>query len=242
MSVTHRSDSSVNYGSRTNTTITAPTGITNGDTLTIGFAIGSTGTPPTPTPPAGFNILPGYPTIMSDVSIVAPGDFKVLVYVWGKIASGEAGDYTITHASANTTAYMSCDEGADTANPYNPNPSITVQTNSPANPATTGGVTTVNDGSLVIWLLVAWDFFVAPTPPAGATPTFTERFNGAASIMYAADGVMSPAGATGAKSMNLTASQDDAWSASLIVINAAASSGGGGRNSRIIMIHNGGIK
>lgn len=229
MAAAHRSSSFLAYANHTNPSVTTPAGTALNDIVTLWFCIGSLGTPPVPTPPAGFTALAGFPLAMSDVTIDNPADFTVRTYAWGKVAGGaEPANYTVTHAAANSSAYIWSTSGADIVTPYDPNPTTNVQTGSAASPATVGGLTTLRDGSLVAFIITAWDVFGASTPPAGATPTFTERLDDATSIIYAADGIMSPQGATGGKSFNLNATQDDAWSVALIAINAAAPAGGGG--------------
>jgi hypothetical protein len=106
MAIAVRSTSSVNYGSRTNTTIPAPAGIQNGDELHIFFPIGGGGTAPTPTFPAGFAQIGVGPT---DVTV---SGFNVKYYCARKRANGESGDYEIAHTAASTAAFMYCVSGA----------------------------------------------------------------------------------------------------------------------------------
>jgi hypothetical protein len=212
MAVTFRSDSSLAYTSRTNTTITAPAGIQDDDVLLIIFEVG--GNPPTtPTPPSGFTSVGGsYPINRT------PGGFSVDTYAWYKVANGETGDYTVTHATASTTAYMLAASGADTADPIEPAPT---GQSALSTTAVAPGLTTATDDSLVVFWAGSFDVLGAVTPPSGSTPTFTERMDSASSILYVATGVMATAGATGDKTV--TVSQDP-YGAGLIAI--AADEGG----------------
>lgn len=212
--VAYRSSRSTTYATRTNTTITAPAGIQNNDVLIILFGIGASGTPPAPAPPAGFNIITGFPTTETDA-----GGFKVKTYAWYKIASGESGNYTITHSSAASQGYMAAVSGADIADPFHQNPT----TNTGSGTVSTAlGLTTPADNSLVIYLGSDWgDNSNALSPPTGTTPTFNERLDpGTVSgIMYVADGVLASQGTTGNKTQSNNSNSGNPWMASLICVN-----------------------
>lgn len=217
MGADFRSGSSVNYGLRTNTTITAPAGIQNGDVLLLIFEIGANPTPPTPTPPAGFTALAGFPLTRSDGN-----GFTVNTYAWRKIANAESGDYTVTHTSANSNAYMLAALGADTADPINPAP--TTQTGTGAT-ATAPGLTTVADQSLIVYWCSKWNF-PGITPPGGTTPTLTTRLDGSATLLFVSTGVLSPAGATGSKvATGLPNASTEPWGSGLVAIKALVTGG-----------------
>lgn len=228
--VVYGTDSILTRTTRTNSTIIAPTGIVDGDTLVIVYEIGIAGAVPTPVQPAGF-VLPvsgTYPTVMTD------GAFTNHTYVWSKEANGEAGDYTILNASAITGAFMFKVSGAI------PGP-ITVSTTleGAGNPATAPGLNVPTDGSMVVWWANYWDLGDVPGP-GGTTPTFTSRYNPlVASSMHVATGVFSGTGPTGDKT---TVPPGSPWASGLLLIEAPAAAGGGTGSSRIIKIHNGGIK
>jgi hypothetical protein len=77
---------------------------------------------------------------------------------------------------------------------------------------------------MVVYAACCWDDFGAQTPPTGTTPTFTERYNPASgTALYVADGPLSPAGATGNKTIAGVAS--NGWGASLVFIQAAGVGG-----------------
>lgn len=209
MTATLRSDSSVAYGGRTNTTIPAPTGIQNGDQLRIVFLIGAApGIVPAATPPAGFTEKGSpYPLI-----VIGDGPFELQARVYEKPASGEAGDYTITHANASTAAWMGAVQGA--ANQGSAATGATDAGTAPVAP----GVTPDDDGALIIFWASSFNFLGAVTPP-GSPPVFTERLDSGASILYAATGEMAVAGPTGNKTVTVTQGPS---MAGLIVVEAAA--------------------
>jgi hypothetical protein len=202
-----RSGSSVDYGARTDTVITAPAGIQDGDGLAIIFEIGAVGAPPAPTPPAGFGILPGFPLTATDGF-----GFTIDVYAWSKTAAAEAGNYTITHAAANSTAYMMAIEGGNT---FSPNPSVNQGTGAAG---TALGVTTVIDNSLIILWAGVWIAADLVTPPGGATPAFTTRYASPASILFVETGVLTPPGATGNKNFGTGNPGGEPWLSGLIAV------------------------
>ena len=202
-----RSGSSVDYANRVNTIITAPAGIQNGDGLVIIFEIGAAGAPPVPTPPAGFAVLAGFPLTATDGF-----GFTIDVYAWGKTAAGEAGNYTVTHLAANSTAYMLAIEGGNT---FSPNPSVNTGVGAAG---TALGLTTVADNSLIILWAGVWIAADLVTPPGGATPTFTTRYASALSILFIETGVLSPPGLTGNKNFGTGNPGGEPWLSGLIAV------------------------
>ncbi len=213
MAVAYRSSTSTTYASRTNNTLTAPTGIQNNDILVIWFIVGGSSVI-TATPPAGFTVATGFP------HNVAVGGFYVNCYVWWKVASGESGNYTVTHAANSSQGWIGAYSGADTTTPLTPAPTYASGTGTTS---TATGLTTSRDGSAVIFVEQDWgDNSNDLTPPTGTTPTFTERITGAIAIMYVADGVLATAGPTGNKSItNNNSIVANAWQAALVAIQAS---------------------
>jgi len=204
------SDSSVNYATRTDTLITAPANIQDGDDLLIIFEDGALNAAPVPTPPAGFVILPGFPLTRADSNV-----FTVDTYAWRKPALGEVGDYTVTHASAASNAWMQCARGQNLVTPYSPNP--TTNTGLGAT-ATAPGLTTVADNSLIVYFCSKWNF-PGGTFPGGVTPVLTTRLDGSATLLFVSNGVMTPPGATGAKiATGLPNTPTEPWATGLIAI------------------------
>lgn len=214
MAADYRSHSSTTYASRTNTTITAPAGIVDGDVLVLFFLVGVAGTPPTPTLPSGFSVIQG-PTTVSD------SGFSVASRVAIKGASGESGDYTVTHSAASSQGVIVCVSDGDIAQ-------VVSSANSGTNTTSTAtGVTTPTNDSLVIFGAHNWDLYGTASPPAGTTPTFTERLDSATSLIYAATGPLATASATGNKShANLNTFTTYPWAAWLVAVGASAGGGG----------------
>jgi Right handed beta helix region len=197
MAVAVGSTSTLALGNRTNSTVTAPASIANGNLLLAFVAAGATaGSAPTVTGPAGWTKYSGSPFSMTD----AVGTYQMGFNVFWKIASSESGSYVFTHSAADTQAIMYRITGNDTTTPLTPAlTSATNNGNSPSNvgkTATATGLTTTTPNSLVIYAVCLWDGGPG-TPPTGSTPTFTERLDTGA--LYLADGVLATAGATGNK-------------------------------------------
>ena len=206
----------VDDGVRTNTTLAAPTGLTNNDVLVLvcSGAGGSSGL--TLAPPAGFTLAPGYPTVLSNA-----GTF-VKTYVWWKVASGESGSYTVTHASLQTNAHLVAVRGGDTTAPLTPNASLNQGTGTTS---TAPGVTTTVDDSFVMYWSQTWRTWGSGSPPTGTTPTFTERRDRVGVSLYIADGVLATAGATGNKSNTNPNVGAEPWAAGLVVVKPPGGTG-----------------
>lgn len=212
MGVTFKSMSAVGTSTRTNTTIPAPANIVNGDLLIILEYLEVL----TATPPAGFVAFTGLGPL------TFPINTSTTLWAWRKVASGEAGDYTVTHANASANAVMLVYPGQDTTIE-----DVAPSTNTgSANPnLLANGVTVATPGSMIIY--AAAMFNVPPNPPvipSGVTPTFTERWNTHQSVddwgLFVADG-QAAAGATGNKIGTDGPTLDD-WVATLITIRAKA--------------------
>lgn len=203
------------YASRTNTTCTAPTGIQDGDILFIWFISATNPEAPDPTPPSGFASVPGYTVID-----VTQSSFNAEAYQYYKVASGESGDYTVTHTAASSQCMMAAISGADTSSPFTPAPT---ENNGTGGTSTALGLTTSNNDSLVMFVGFDWgDTANNLTAPSGSTPTFTEAEDTA--ISYMATGVLASAGATGDKTMTNNSTTGAPWGASLVAFNAASAS------------------
>ena len=218
--VAYRSSSATTYASRTNTTLTAPSGIQNGDLLVIIFDIGAA-SPPTPTPPAGFSALPSFSSPLS----MTAGGFTVNMYAWYKFASSESGNYTVTHSSASSQGYIVALSGADPTTPFSPNPTTNTGTGSTT---TATGLTTPRDNSLIMFVSSDWgDTANNLTGPTGSTPTFTKRMGSTSQsgILYVADGVLGTAGATGDKTITNNSNGSGAWGGVLISVEPSSTPG-----------------
>jgi hypothetical protein len=208
MAAALRSLSRTTYTSRTNTTITAPSGIVNGDILTLGFITGrAVAGDPGPTFPAGFSLKSGHP------QFVTLSTFWVYIWVAEKTASSESGDYTVTHSAMSSQGVIFCASGAEASQvTYNSGTGTT---------STATGLTTGTDDALVAFVAQNWQLYGTASPPTGTTPTFTEQLDAADSLIYAATGVLATAGATGDKSHANLNTAGDPWQALLIGWDAA---------------------
>lgn len=218
MAAAYRSISSTTYASRTNTTITAPAGVLDDDVLVLVFVRGqSGGAPATPTWPAGFTLLSGYPTTVAD-----SGGYTVRKWVLAKTASGEGSSYTVTHGNGASQGVMFAVSGGSGVVVATQNPQTFTGYAGGTVTATATGLTTVVDDSLIAFVVHNWDLYGSGSPPTGSTPTFTERLDDATSLLYVATGILATAGATGNKSQNTgNAFAHHPWSASLIDVRAA---------------------
>ena len=213
----HRSDSATTYGSRTNTTCTAPAGIQNGDVLLLVFDVAAATNAPSPTAPSGFAAVAGtWPIDLRDLG------FNVDVYVWYKVASGESGNYTVTHSAASSQCYIKAVSGGSSSQPAS-----TTNSNTEGSTTTALSITPSGNDALVMFVSSDWgDTANALSPPSGTTPTFTERLDpGTTSgILYVADGVLGTAGATGDKSItnnNNAGGPLSPWAGVLVVVEAS---------------------
>lgn len=219
MAVAYESISSTTYGSRTDTTVTAPTGIQAGNLLLAWMAkVHGSSLDDAPTPPTGFATVPGtWPLEPSGPAIFMD------CWLYYKVAdSGDAVavDFTFTHAARSTQVVMIRVSGQDTGTPFNVTPSQTIGTDVTA---TWTGVTTTVDGCLVILFGSDWAQNTNDlAPPSGSTPTFTERLD--ILLTYVATGTLATAGATGDKTHASNATGAGAWASVLV---ALAPAGGG---------------
>jgi len=185
-----RSVSTVGQSSRVNTTITAPTGIVNGDLLVAVFGSISL-TVLDVTPPAGWNYL-------------TAGDFysvdRHTLRIYYKVASSESGNYTFSHSSAETEGVIFAISGADTTNPFNPIPTVNQVLNSTA---TALGLSPERDSCVIICAYLCENNLGPITGLSGTTPTFTEYYDPVSfGNMYVAGGVLAEAQATGNKQIS----------------------------------------
>jgi hypothetical protein len=206
---TFRSISSVGYASHTNTVVTAPTGILDGDILILTIAVFGTPTPAAVTLPSGFTLI--------DKSVAGAGGSNVNMSVAWKRASSESGSYTITHATANTNAfiavYSGCIASGSPVDAYIFNAGLGATTD------TTNLVSSVaNTTALYIdhdW--TAGGGRSAPTP-------MLERYE---NLTYLADNPLPTSGTSGrviATNSNLAGG--DPWAAWSVLLKPAVSAGG----------------
>jgi hypothetical protein len=213
MSAAFRSLSSVAYAVRADTVISPPAGIEDGDVLILVHLIGDgNGHPPaSATLPDGFQLLPGFPSTVNDTA-----GFYLTARIGYKVASGESGDYTVTHATEYSEALMFAVSGG-----MNAAPAVTINTGA-GTTSTATGLTTSGGNSLVAFIAHNWSLYGSGEPPTGSSPTFTERFDSSANLTYLATGVLAAEGATGDKTQaNLNNVGNYPWSAFLLEVRSA---------------------
>lgn len=186
---TVRSASSVTYGSRTNTTITAPTGVADGDLLIAAVYVGITSElgAPSVTPPSGW-------TLQTTGGLLYIGGFCARVHIYTKTASGEGANYTWTHVTASSEVYIYC-----LNNPSGIAPTI-ILTSDLSQTCVTGNLSTTYTNTLCLYIASCWQAWGTSNPPNGTTPTLVERQDSATNVLYTADASLATAGAFGQRS------------------------------------------
>jgi hypothetical protein len=204
------------YATRTNTTITKPTGTIDGDTLLLGIITGASGgNAPDPTAPTG-TLLTGFPITATD------GGFTIEMRIYVKVASSEGADWTFTHTNCASQGFALRCRNVNTTTPIDVNPS----TNQGTGTTTTAlGITPVTNNAMVIYIAHDWgDTTNALTPPTGTTPTFVEILDSpppTGGLVYIAAGLLATAGATGNKTQTSNSGVSGAWGATLIALRPA---------------------
>lgn len=222
MAAAHVSASTLGYGTRTNTVLSAPATITDGNCLEIYLYLANG---ITPTAPAGFTLVKN-----TRISTMGAGSDVMDIWHWRKTASGESGSYTVTHASTQSAGYIGNVSGGDSASNFEDFAATSNAVDGAGgNYTATGGTTTVND-SLVTMAFVSWDDNSPVTPPGGTTPTFTERFDDGTGVLWVGNGVMATAGATGDKTATGTA--QSAFGGYIAVLTSVKATGGGGGSTQ----------
>lgn len=200
MAAAFRSITSLSGATRTNSTLTAPSGLSNDDILVLILYMENN---ITPTPPTGF------------AQWSQANNSTIDTWIWWKRASGESGSYTTTHASAWTEGALLAVSGATTSGtPEDPAPSA--NTGNSTTITATGITTTLNDDLIIF---VGASFTTGSyTPPTGTTPTFTERYDGAGDLNVDTGGWASH-GATGNKTQT---SSGNEWTGQLVSVKVAS--------------------
>jgi hypothetical protein len=200
----YRNQTNTTYASRTNTVITAPT-IVNDDILILTLAVSASGTPPTPTLPAGFTLI--------DSTTAIGGATQVAFRVAWKRAASESGSYTVTHASATTqasiTVYADCIATGSPVDVYSK--AFLTDTTSSGATATATSITTTVALTKLLFLSHNWIVNDIRIPPTG----FVELYEG---LIYTADKTQAAAGASGTVSHATGNSAAQPWSAFLVAL------------------------
>lgn len=210
------------YGERVNTTISAPSGIQDGDELIMFFLLGSANQAliTTPSFPAGWTVIGGPLTVNQNNDT---GAFSVRGWLLRKRASSESGDYTVTHTTNASNGVIVAVSGAED----NASPQVTTNDGDGAGDITFSAVTTTRADAWIGAFAWNWELWGSGSPPGGTTPTFTERLDSASHLIYVAEGTFSGTGSTGNKTMgsgNNTA--DDQWGCFLVALEVPEAGGG----------------
>lgn len=208
------------HGSRTNTTITAPTGIANGDVLVAVLFVGHASALPllTVTPPAGFTEVTNSPSGTADSD-----PYEISIRVYRKAASGESGNYTFTHAAAETQGFMYRLTGVDTSTPIDATPVAAAYATNGGQTTTYGSATTVTDGCFLIFAEAVWDGPGSGTV-SGTTPSIAVRRSG--TVNWIGDGTQTTAGATGSRTRtNGNGSISSRWASIVVPVRPAGAGG-----------------
>lgn len=214
MAVAIRSQTSTTYASRTNTVLTAPTGLANNDILLAFIFSAAQTTGPVPTPPTGFT------QIGTSTSVTDGGGFNGKFSVFWKRAASESGSYTFTHSAASSQGVLLAISGAVTSGSpvdvFSSNSGLAPNVGVGNNSSTATGVTTTAANDLLLYLAHDWAGSGALSPPTG----FTELFDG---LVYGASKALTTAGATGNVTQVNGDSNSEPWAAWLVAIAPATS-------------------
>lgn len=199
------------YATRTNTTITAPSSISNGNLLVAVLGVGdATLMPPlTVTPPTGFAEVTNSPSAIDDSD-----PYTIAIRVFWKVAASEAGNYTFTHTSAGTEGYMYRLTGADTTTPIDTTPAAQQYALNQGLTTQYATLTTATNGAFLIYAEILWDAPGSGTV-SGSTPSITVRRSG--TLTWIGDGTLATAGATGARTRSNGNSGNSSRWASIVV-------------------------
>ena len=211
MAVAVRSSSSTSYASRTNTVLSAPSGLANNDILFCALAVGASGASPAVTPPTGFTELSISPT-----TLTASG-FYIKFHIYWKRAASKSGNYTFTHSAASTQSVLLAISGAETTGSPIDAASVNDTHSVPGGFTTTAlSVNTTTPDDLLLYLAHDWEGSGTLSPPTG----FTEQLDG---LVYAASKTVNADGPTGDVTQtngNLNPGED--WAAFLVAIKPVA--------------------
>ena len=107
MAISWVSGSNTTYAGRTNTTVTAPTGIQDDDALVALIVTATGGEAPNPTFPSGFS------EIGTVIDVADQNGFNMELRVGIKRAASESGGYAFTHANCSSQGWVGVFRGVD---------------------------------------------------------------------------------------------------------------------------------
>jgi len=175
--------STVNFGTRTNTLVSAPSGWVAGDVLTVGIGIGGS-TSTTITPPAGWQQM-GTAAVYT-----ATDPWWVSVSLWVLPYDGNS-SWTWTHASRSSQAFCQRWTGVDTSNPQDATgTSASSGAGNVPGGAVAPGLTVATAGAQGVIARGSWDGNPI-SPPAGWTENYDQP------VLWMGDRNWAAAGPTG---------------------------------------------
>lgn len=207
------SSSSVALDSRSGSiTVTAPSGIQDGDILIGGLLLFGSGSQIAgATPPSGFSLITTS-SIDNPISVVKLGTEYYDYYLYWKRASSESGDYTFTFTGTSNycQAYVGCYRGAlSTGSPFD----VASDNDGTGTTTTFTGVTTTADNTLLIGASFDWgDSSNNLSPPTD----FFERID--ITEIYLCDKPKESAGSTGNFTMTNNSTGGNPWGAFLLAL------------------------
>lgn len=209
MAIAFRSLTSTTYAARTNTVLTAPAALADGDILIATIFVGSGSVPTVPTPPTGFTAF-GTPTTAGGA-----GFFSNFSIFW-KRALSESGSYTFTHAAYSSQGELRAYSGCLASG----TPLGATSNNTGTGSSTVGtGITTTAANSFLLFDTHDWVVSGTLSPPTG----MTERFDG---LVHSSDQLIVSAGATGNRTQTNGNGGADPWAVRMVELLAATGGGG----------------
>jgi hypothetical protein len=201
------------YASRVGEVTSAvPGGVADGDLLILAVILGN---------PSGagqlFPITPTGWTILSATGVQDGSGFDLTTNIYWRVASSEPASYLIDYIdnSLPSEAVMVAYRGTATGTL-----GYTVNTGT-GSTTTMSGMTADVDGTRFLFIAHDWQASGGRTPPAGTTPTWTERLDASGSLMYVADGSLDNGQSTGNDTYTTANGASEPWTAVVVAIEPA---------------------
>lgn len=191
-------------GAAANTVVTKPAGAVDDDILIAAIYVEDN---VAMTPPAGW----------TQIANIDHAAVNYDLWIYWKRAASEGASWTWTHASAwelgAVAAYSGCTTSGD------PQDATATTNQGTSTSGIAASITTVTDNSMIVVIFGSFEGLAAQT--AGSLPaplTNNERYDGAGEDLYWADGLKTPAGATGTMTLPNALSASNHWSAITIAL------------------------
>lgn len=205
-----RTATGVDYGTRTNTVFTAPSGLANDDimlSLIYCERDGASLAPATPSPPAGFT------AVDTPIGFSLGVDFGAL-NLWWKRAASESGSYTFTHVSQVSSAFLLPVTGCITSG----SPIDVFSKNNGLGGTTTGTDVSMSAANQLLMLFSSgWDAF---SSTYGTPSGMTVRASGSSNGTFITSEDRAASGATGNRTHSNGNGALSPWAAWMIGLKA----------------------